>query len=56
VASTRFLGPLLLGVTSTDALTFSSVAILLCAVAMFACFIPARRATRVDPIEVLRYE
>jgi len=56
VASTRFLGPLLLGVTSTDALTFSSVAILLCAVALFACFIPARRATRVDPIEVLRYE
>jgi len=53
---TRFLGSLLLGVTSTDALTFSSVAILLCAVALFACFIPARRAARVDPVVALRYE
>jgi len=53
---TRFLSSLLLGVTSTDALTFSSVAILLCAVALFACFIPARRASRVDPVVALRYE
>ena len=53
---TRYLGSLLLGVTSTDALTFSTVAILLCAVALFACFIPARRAMRVDPMVALRYE
>ena len=55
-ALTRYLRSLLLGVASTDALTFSSVAILLCAVALFACFIPARRAMRVDPIVALRYE
>jgi predicted permease len=55
-ALTRYLGSLLLGVTSTDALTFSTVAILLCAVALFACFIPARRAMRVDPLVALRYE
>jgi putative ABC transport system permease protein len=53
---TRFLTDLLLGVTSTDALTFASVAILLCAVALFACFIPARRAIRVDPMVALRYQ
>ena len=53
---TRFLSSLLLGITSTDALTFSTVAILLCAVALFACFIPARRAMRVDPVIALRHE
>jgi len=47
---------MLVGVTSTDALTFSSVAFLLCAVALFATFIPARRAMRVDSIVALRYE
>jgi predicted permease len=55
-ALTRYLSSQLLGVTSTDALTFSCVAILLCAVALFACFIPARRAMRVDPMVALRYE
>ena len=55
-ALTRFLRGMLLGVTSTDALTFSSVAILLCTVALFACFIPARRAMRVNPTVALRYE
>jgi len=55
-ALTRFLSSLLLGVTSTDALTFMSVALLLCAVALFACFIPARRAMRVDPMVALHYE
>jgi predicted permease len=55
-ALTRYLRSMLLGVTSTDAITFSGVAILLCAVALLACFIPARRAMRVDPMEALRHE
>jgi predicted permease len=55
-ALTRYLSGLLLGVTSHDALTFSSVAILLCAVSLFACYIPTRRAMRVDPLVALHYE
>ncbi len=51
---TRYLGSMLLGVTSTDAMTFTGVAILLCAVSLFASFIPARRAMRVDPMVALR--
>ncbi|MGH9747243.1 MAG: ABC transporter permease [Candidatus Acidiferrales bacterium] len=55
-ALTRYLSGLLLGVTSTDAFTFSTVAILLSAVALFACFIPTRRAMRVDPMVALHHE
>ena len=55
-ALTRYLRSMLLGVTSTDALTFSSVAILLCAVALLASFIPAFRAMRVDPMVALRHQ
>jgi len=53
---TRFMQSLLLGVSSTDALTFVGVALLLSAVVLVACFIPARRAMRVDPVQALRYE
>ncbi|HUK30371.1 MAG TPA: ABC transporter permease, partial [Candidatus Acidoferrum sp.] len=55
-ALTRFLGGMLFGVTPTDPLTFALVAALLVVVAALACWIPARRAMRVDPIVALRHE
>ena len=55
-ASSRVLESFLYGVTTDDHLTFVAAPLVLVAVALVACWLPARRATRVDPMEVLRDE
>jgi len=55
-ALARVMSSMLFGVRPTDPLTFGGVALLLCAIALLACYVPARRAASVDPMQALRSE
>ena len=55
-AVTRFASAFLYGVSPQDPATFLGIAILLCSIAFFACYLPAKRAVSVDPMVALRYE
>jgi putative ABC transport system permease protein len=55
-ALTRVLSGLLFGVAAVDVTTFTSISLLLVIVSLLACYLPARRAMRIDPLRALRYE